>query len=659
MRYLHMYRSETSATSTDQVVISSNYLERPDFDFSIPLHSGLHYVFVRGAGMATNAKGYELRMAINKFLDFATGYNSNIIPALKISSLNDIGAEEYKRFEDYLLRNNLRIYLAIRLKSAFVHVARRFEDGMPALKLPVIEEPKFNPSEPLSDQTDDDLYKAMYREVDLLREKLAFQRAVYITKPYDSWEVWEISRDLLSLGYGKLSTWAIDPLKAAATLQYHGFPFYIRPALMKCLYYDASVGGLSPIGRTPLEFVLSCCLDRAYLRRRAPGCISFRDLFKLMYPTATDQATLALFTQRQLGWNKETVLALDKDRFVHPMSELAKEGVVVVISTKTRSQGQGKSFISPKTMVTSSSRTDPYSGYNLIRLACDLSESCRGYLKLDPSIEVDDKRHQTPFLFFQDPVQPWIPDDRLSSLDAPGHWQAGVQRFLARAQLVENGEPLVNVDSLSTRLRVTSLQNNKNKRRQPIALTALLYGHADSVTTDNHYDSSVSAMAGRRTRFHDFQQRFIQKGQEGLFKGLMGKPIAQESIYPRFRIFTLIGHERPLWACLDCTQPSYPGSKELPSGARCTRLDKCNGCEQWCVLEDSLPFLMERQAVLEILVERDPGAHDDHADEIQVLKYLVDKLKNKSLLESASLYRSKYEVLLPVDLKSLIAYVED
>ncbi|MNT74566.1 hypothetical protein D3C72_2133930 [compost metagenome] len=68
---------------------------------------------------------------------------------------------------------------------------------------------------------------------------------------------------------------------------------------------------------------------------------------------------------------------------------------------------------------------------------------------------------------------------------------------------------------------------------------------------------------------------------------------------------------------------------------------------------------MERQAVLEILVERDPGAHDDHADEIQVLKYLVDKLKNKSLLESASLYRSKYEVLLPVDLKSLIAYVED
>lgn len=659
MRYLHKYRSETSATSTDQVDISSNYLERPDFDFSIPLHSGLHYVFIRGTGMATNAKGYELRMAINKFLDFSSGYNSETLPALQILALNDIGAEEYLCFEDYLRRNDLRVYLAIRLKSAFIHVARRFDDGMPVLKLPIIEEPKSTPTEPLTDQTDDDFYAAMYKEVDLLREKLAFQKEELTAKPYDKWEVWELSRELMTLPKGERASWVIDPLRAAATLSYEGFPFYIRPEWIECMNVDARANTLSFIGRTPLEFVLSCCMHKGFLRLRAPGCIDFEKLFKLMYPCAQDQATLAIFIQRQLGWNKESVLALDKDKYIHPMSELANNDVVLLVSSKIRSQGQGKAYITPKVALANSSRSDPYSGYNLIKLACDLSEVCRTYLKLDASIEIDDKRHQSPFLFFQDPRCPWSVHDRLATLDAQGHWNAGVKAFLAKAQLMENGALLENVESLPSRLRVTSLQNNKNKRGQPVALTALIYGHSDPVTTDTHYDSSAAAMVVRRKRFLEFQERFIKKGQEGEFKGLMGKPAGQESKYPRFRIFTMIGHDRPLWACLDSTQPSYPGANPLPVGARCTRLDKCNGCAQWCVLEDSLPFLMERQATLELQVERDPGAYTEFANEIQVLHYLIGKLQTKELLKSVSLYRINYDVLLPVDLKSLIAYIED
>lgn len=659
MRYLRKYRSETSATATDQKIIPSNYLERPDFDFSIPLHAGLHYVFVAGVGMATNAKGYELRMAINKFLDFTSDYNSKVIPALQIAALNDIGAEEYLRFEEYLRLNNLRVYLAIRLKSALKHVARRFGDGMPVLKLPIIEEPKFTPTEPLSDQADDAFYEVMYKEVDLLREKLAFRAAMSAAQPYDKWEVWELSRDLMELPKKGRSSWVIDPLRAAATLQHEGFPFFIPSIWIECMQVDARTDSISFMGRTPLEFVLSCCMHKGFLRFRAPDCISFKDLFKMMYPCAKDQATLAVFIQRQLGWNKESVLALDKDKFLHPMSELAKDNIVLIVSSKIRSQGQGKAYIKPKVAMASSNRSDPYSAYNLIRLACDLSESCRVFLKLDPKIVADDKRHQTPFLFFQDPRLPWGVHERLSSLDAQASWNEGVQEFLAKAQLVDSGEPLLNVESLQGRLRVTSLQKNKGTRRQPIALTALLYGHADPVTTDTHYDSSVSAMLSRRKRFHAFQERFVKKSQEGQFKGLMGKPVSQQSKYPRFRIFTMIGHERPLWACLDSTRPSYPGRQPLPAGARCTRLDKCNGCGQWCVLEDSLPFLMERQATLELQVERDPGAYVDYADEIQVLQYLIDKLKSKKSLDSATAYRNKYDVLLPLDLKSLIAYIED
>lgn len=659
MRYLHKYRSETSAIATDQTVISSNYLERPEFDFSIPLHAGLHYVFLAGVGLVTNAKGYELRMAINKFLDFTAEYNSKVVPALQITVLNDVGAEEYKRFEEFLRLNNSRLYLAIRLKSAIKHVARRFDDGMPVLKLPVIEEPPSAPTEPLSDQADDDFYEVMYKEVDLIREKLSFQAALEHAQPYDKWEVRELSRDLMSLRKTGRSDWVIDPLRAAATLEYHGFPFHFPPAWIECMQVDSRVDTLSFMGRKPLEFVLSCCMHKGFLRFRAPGCISFKDLFQLMYPTAQDQVTLALFIQRQLGWNKESVLALDKDRYLHPLSEFAKQDSVLIVSSKIRSQGQGLAYIKPKLAVATSKRSDPYSAYNLIRLACDLSARCRKFFQLDPRIKVDDKRHQTPFLLFQDPRMPWGVHERISSLDAQGFWNEGMKGFLAKAQLMDNGVPLLGGESLQGRLRVTSLQKSKAKHRHPLALTALLYGHADRVTTDTHYDSSVSAMLSRRKRFHAFQEGFIKKTQQGQFRGFMGKPASQQSKHPKFRILTLIGHERPLWACLDCTQPSFPGSQPLASGARCTRLDKCNGCAQWCVLEDSLPFLMDRHATLGMQIERDPGSYNNYASELQILQYLIDKLKNKSALDSATAYRNKYEVLLPLDLKSLIAYIED
>ena len=148
MRYLTLYRSETSSTSTDQVTIQSNYLGREDFDLSLPLHAGLHYVFVRGARMTSYAKGYELRMAVNSFLDFTSEYNATVVPELRIESLSDVGVEEYVVFEDYLRRNDRRIYMAIRLRSAFKLIARKYDDGMPRLKLRRIEEPATTPSEP-------------------------------------------------------------------------------------------------------------------------------------------------------------------------------------------------------------------------------------------------------------------------------------------------------------------------------------------------------------------------------------------------------------------------------------------------------------------------------------------------------------------------------
>lgn len=659
MRYLTMYRSETSSTSTDQVTISSNYLNREDFDLTLPLHGGLHYVFIRGVTMTSYAKGYELRMAINAFLDFTSEYNSTVVPGLRIESLSDVGVEEYAVFEEYLRRNERRIYSAIRLRSAFKLIARKYDDGMPHLKLRRIEEPASTPSEPLSDTADQDFYGAMHKEVDRLLDKLKFKEAAATARPYDTLEVRSICRELYSLRRGQRSSWVIDPVRAAATLMCEGYPFHICNRYIDAYAEGARTSSLSPTGRTPLEFVLSCCIYKGFLRFRAPHCIELVELFKLMYPTSQDQASLAMFVQRQLGWNKETVLALDVDNYLHPISELANDDSVLLMSQKIKSQGQREPYEKPKPMFATSSRSNPYSGYNLIRLAGTLSKICRDLLRRDDSVEVDDCRLRSPFLFLADPRLPWSPSERIHSLDKQLHWNVGVQGFLADAKLVDNGVPLVNAADLQHRLRVTSLQCNKKLHKHPVALTALIYGHSNPVTTDTHYDRSVYAMADRRKRFHAFQQTFIEKSQDCQFKGLIANQAADGTPLAKFRILTVMGHERALWACMDSWNPAYPGSQPLPPGIRCTRLDKCSGCDKWCVLEDSLPFLMERATTLELQIERDPHAHPIYASELGVLRHVLDTWGNKSALELAKEYWRRFEVLLPLDLRSLIAYIED
>ncbi|MET0946956.1 MAG: hypothetical protein ABWY17_00705, partial [Pseudomonas sp.] len=107
-----MYRAQTVAIATDKTNISASYINRPDFDMSIPLHAGLHYLFIRGVALTTYGKGYELRSGIDTFLDFVADHNSRTISNLRITSLNDVGVEEFSLFVDFIRRTELRIYLA-------------------------------------------------------------------------------------------------------------------------------------------------------------------------------------------------------------------------------------------------------------------------------------------------------------------------------------------------------------------------------------------------------------------------------------------------------------------------------------------------------------------------------------------------------------------
>lgn len=664
MRYLTVCRSQNSARSNDQKDIPSNYLERDDFDLSIPFHGGLHYAFVKNTPTASYSKGYELRTAINDFLDFAALHNARTAASLQVYQVTDIGVEEYKLFEDYLRRNGKSPRIAVRLKSALKKAALLFEDGFPLLALPLIEVGSGTPYEPLSDEADRELIKELSVRVDLLRDKLAYQKSVYVATPYDKSEVVEITRELYSLQRGEASSWVIDPARAQATLLQYGVSGRLSACQFQCLRVDAKSDALSTLGRKPVEFVLSCCLPEGYLRKKAPSCISFLELSKKYYPTNEDQVVLALYVQRKNSWNKESVLAADRNKFVHPLSVVVKSKNVILQSRKLKSQGKGLAYVRPKIVHAHSNSADPYSAHNLLVLADQLSKPCREGLSWVKNLPADDKRKQSPFLFIMTAHAKFTTPNRqfpeqFESLDNQRQWNDGVQKFLAQAKIYDRGVLLKTGADIQGRLRVTGAQRLKKVDNFPTELTSLILGHKSVVTTDVHYDSSVYAMADRRARFHAFQESLISRLQDGQFQGYLGHTGAPKPKGARFRIFTVLGHERALWACMDSTRPEFPGHEKLVLGARCTRLDKCHGCKQVYILGDSLPFLMERRATIELQIERDESVSSSYADELKVLQYLIDQWGDESAIVDARKYMRQFEALLPLDLKSLIAYIED
>lgn len=663
MRYLSMYHSELSATSSDAKVIPANYIEHPLFSFMDALCCAFHYMFIKYVPDVSYSQGYSLRSAIRDFLDFRQDHNNKLHPDLHLKRVEDIGVEQFRLFMDGLKRNGQTLYPARSIRAAILKVANQHDDGFPLLTLPSVFI-KTATREPFDESTDAEFHTAMWAEVDGMRRMLEFRNQVELAEPYGLEEIRPLISELMMTS--KRSEWVIDPARALKTLMEDGYPFNVTRleslALRKNL---RKVPWVRSITR-PTDFVLSCCLpyDYSILRKQTPGSIGYDDLVRLYYPTAMNQATLGLFIQRQSSWNKETVIAIDKDHFLHPMSEVARSDVVLVVSEKEKSQSANKNYASPKLAKAMSTRSDKYSIFNLMELAKALSEPLAAVVNSSDSFALDDPLRQSIFLCLSEHESDWQitdsgPDIRVNSLKNQKYWNIGVAEFLGKHQLVDAGVPLKSAIDLEGRLRVTWEYYNAKKTKHPLSLTALQLGHSSLETTSAHYDSSAMAIKDRKVRYRSIQEELMEKFRSNKFHGIVGSNVRAKSADPTFRIFTIMGHERALWACIDSGKPDYPEAVELSKNERCTRLDKCLSCSRVYVLGDSLPFLMERLSTLQRAVEADEGRLEVHKDEIEILEYLLSIWGNQSAIAEALVYMREYEALLPFDMRSLIAYIED
>ena len=450
---------------------------------------------------------------------------------------------------------------------------------------------------------------------------------------------------------GGFANWPIDYARAVKTFVAHGFPFSLDLNKLNKTYTHTSLTVIPD----DCDDIVKILLHRITTANRSSSknrVLRIDELLSLYYPNIVDMTSTVMFLMLQSNWNKETVLALDKDNFEHALTSTLESNVRVIFSEKNRSQEPGIPFDVPKRMISASRDDEPFSTFNLIVLAQDLSTALEDYPFDHFPAHIKADRLNPLFLCIR-PWAEWEKAGRHTSIAHPKTFRVGVQQFLKQYEVIDGGKRLTTAKELTRRLRPTWLQYKK--KHNPIALLSSSLGHADRETTDIFYDNSTAAKYERLRRLRSELENIVALLRNRQFKGLIGKK-AQADGSANTKIFHIPGKERALWGCADQKSPDWPGSEHLiGKGRKCSAIGQCIFCSQVRIFEDSLPYLMERLSHLEEFLgdQSDIGFQSRFEKELETIQYILDEWGDEDEIAMAARYRRYNSPLLPRDLAAL------
>jgi hypothetical protein len=375
------------------------------------------------------------------------------------------------------------------------------------------------------------------------------------------------------------------------------------------------------------------------------------EVLALYYPTVVNMTAILLFMMFQSGWNKETALSLDKDNFEHLLTGTIEEAVKVVFAEKVRSQGQGRPYETATRIEIPTSSSDPYSFYNLIQLARYLSEPLSSYPIDQIPVDMTDNQMNRLFLCLR-LREDWSRGGRLTSISHPKTFRICVQHFLAQYEVIDNGKRLTSASELTRRLRPTWLLHKK--RDNPVAVLSMTMGHVSRDTTDIFYDNSAASQEERLQRLRSELEAVIELLRARKFQGMLSKH-AQALASQMWKVFHIPGQEKAMWACADQKKPNWVGSEIIATtGNKCWKIKECIFCSQFRVFKDSLPYIIEREAHLNELMETGSGGFSSRfLKELEALRFILDEWGDYDEIKEASRYRRNNGPLLPRDLDLL------
>ena len=373
----------------------------------------------------------------------------------------------------------------------------------------------------------------------------------------------------------------------------------------------------------------------------------------LYYPTGINMAGLAILMMLQAGWNKETVMNVDKDNFEHPLTSTIEESIKIIYSEKFRSQGSTIPYAEPKQILAASDADNSYSLYNLILLAKEFTAPLAPFLNgmIDP---IKNRQVNTLFAYIR-PWSGWVKSESvtgLATLDYANQFSRMMSDFLRNYEVIDNGKRLTSSSEISRRLRVSWLFYNSEAK--PFAFLSQLMGHQSRDTSDISYDNSPQARVRRLKRLRSGLEHIVELLRTRKFKGLLGKK-ASALANTKLSIFFLPHLERPLWACGNRYKPDWPGTPKLPKGAKCVALEQCFFCSRVWILEDSLPYLIERLAHIDELL-RDGSVAEFGSRleaEREAIDVILDAWPDEDAIDEALQYRTVNSPLLPRNLQDL------
>lgn len=646
------FRTVVAAVSkvqcSDGKIVPCNYLQHPRFSLTCGFCAGLHYVFVRYGSDVSFARVYSLRTAINLLLNFIVDFEIRNPKPLHLTELSQFGVELFRGFDFFIKKNGGPLDSASRLKTAIKMVGQRHDEGMPLLTLPVLDQPRSVPNEPLTESCFNELETSLRTHIVKLYEKLEFRKVVEAATPYTIEEVNAIA---------SIQKWIPNFERCLRTLSLHGHPFSVSiseaiDAPKRDFKIDVLAAIYGAFRVSPRDYGI----ERPF----------FDELLSKYYPSAMDQTAICLFLMLQTGWNKETVTAIDGENFKHILTGAFDTNTVLIVSEKNKSQGNGKPFSAPKTFFAPSNKADKFSAYSLVKLAKSLSLPLSGL-----PLECDAKQHRDNFnplficirgyrtMFVNDKG---VRSGRFLSIGSKYPWESGIADFLKRYPIFENGKRLETAGELTDRLRPTWIRFHRDKLDKPLSLVALQQGHASIETTDVHYDNSGVARQGRRERLREELEIVVQALRERRFKGMLGRRSDASIDMSTWRIFTIPGHERALWGCSDSLRPDWPGAAHrVPEGQRCTEISQCLFCSRVGIFEDSLPYLMSRESRIQVELTdyQEPELDAPLQDELKIIEYILEVWGDERALKLAARYLRAHPNLLPASMRELSTLVED
>ncbi|EIU1413957.1 hypothetical protein [Pseudomonas aeruginosa] len=698
------------------VRIECRYLNSPNYNPNLNFCVSLHWVFLLYAPHRMQSNGYLLRSAIEHFLDYIALHNLRNPTPLQVKNYTDINAEVFSGFINYILDQKIPLAVPDRLKTAMTLVSKE-TGKLPLMALPIVPIQKSPGSPPLSPEAFDDFQGALSQHINILLEKIKFRKEVALAKPYTATEIlqeiypeptkenlfeWQTfvnktgakpqhktyrsrlsrcpddeiraiasdrycvtkfmqiyERDIHQYNCegdsdpfktGGIANWPLDYARTINTFITHGYPFRVDSNLLYAEYGKPGLIALPDDCQDVIKILLYR-LTRANRPDHKGRLLQVDEVLSLYYPDIVDMTAILLFMMFQSGWNKETALALDPDNYEHILTGTIESAIKVVFSEKNRSQGLDKPFDAPKRISMPTRDDDPYSFYNLIRLSIELSEPLADY-SFDFVPPLADGRMSPMFLCIR-PWAEWNKGGRHTSISHPKTFRIGVQQFLRRYEVIDNGKRLTTASELTRRLRPTWLLHKK--KNAPIGLLSMSMGHADRDTTDIFYDSSSSARLERLKRLRSALEEIITLLRTRQFKGLLSKK-AQADAIALLKIFHIPGKEKALWGCADQMKPDWVGSEIIAStGRKCFAIKECLFCSQLRIFEDSLPYLMELESHLAELLDESPdsGFKSRAEKEREVLQFIIDEWGDEDEIIEAARYRRHESPLLPRDLSIL------